>query len=88
MDQLTAYTLKSVAMIPVVVGTTAVLIAAPVMLSGTMKTRDNPAGFFAALAIGAGLVYASAGSGLMGKGVNKVTGDPGPFTPVGRAPRR
>jgi hypothetical protein len=86
MDQLTSYTLKSLAMIPVVVGTAAVLIATPVMLSGTMKTRTNHVGFFTAFAVGAGLIYASAG--LMGKGVNKITGDPGPFTPVVKAPRR
>ena len=80
MDQATGYTLKSMAMLPVVVGAVAVLMAAPIMISGTMKTRTNPVGFFTAFAVGLGLVYSSVG--LMAKGVNKVAGDPGPLEPV------
>jgi hypothetical protein len=67
-------------MIPVVVSAVAALVAAPVALTGSDQGRRDPTWFMVTLGIGTLLVYGSVG--FIAKGVNRVTGDPGPFTPV------
>jgi hypothetical protein len=78
MDQTAKYTLKSLALVPVCVAIVAGSVQLPILL--TKPSRDNTAGFFAALAVGIGLAYGTLA--LVAPGLSKLAGDPGPIEPL------
>ena len=80
MDQSAKYAIKSLTLVPVMVAITATLVTAPIVLTGANNNRQNPAGFFLALAAGLGLSYV--GIGILAPHISKLAGDPGPITPA------
>ena len=77
MDQAAKHTLKSLALVPVVVAIVAAAVQVPIAV--VKPSRDNTLGFFAAL--GAGIALSFGTIALVAPVIDKAAGDGGPITP-------